>query len=58
VWSAHHLGNRRVTRQQGVHEDGFHVRPYTDSDGRRRTTEEPWDRTVFIPVSVDADEYA
>jgi hypothetical protein len=58
VWSAHHLGTRRVTQQQPVHEHGFHSRRYTDADGRRRTTYEPWDRTVFIPVSVDADEYA
>jgi hypothetical protein len=58
VWSANHLGTRRVTRQQPVHEHGFHSRRYTDSDGRRRTTYEPWDRTVFVPVSVDADEYA
>lgn len=58
VWSANHLGTRRVTRQQPVHEHGFHGRHYTDADGRRRTTYEPWDRTVFVPVSVDADEYA
>ncbi len=58
VWSAHHLGTRRVTRQQQVHEHGFHGRRYTDAQGRRRTAYEPWDRTVFVPVSVDADEYA
>ncbi len=58
IWSANHLGTRRVTRQQQVHEHGFHGRRYTDSQGRRRTAYEPWDRTVFVPVSVDADEYA
>lgn len=58
VWSANHLGTRRVTRQQPVHEHGYTTRRITTPDGRKRTEHIPWDRTFYVPVAVDADEYA
>lgn len=57
VWSAHYLGTKEVVQQEPVYESGWSYRGYRDSHGRHRHDFVPWDRTVFVPVVVEADEY-
>lgn len=58
VWSAHYLGTKEVVRHESVTEHGWSSRGYRDGSGRYRRDYEPWDRTVFVPVVVEADQYA
>lgn len=58
VWSAHYLGTKEVVRHESVTEHGWSSRSYRDASGRYRRDYEPWDRTVFVPVVVEADQYA
>lgn len=58
VWSAHYLGTREVVRKEAVTEHGWSSRGYRDGSGRYRRDYQPWDRTVFVPVVVEADEHA
>lgn len=58
VWSEHFVGIKKVASSERVYESGTRTRTYTDSMGNRRREYEPWDKTVFVPVVVDADEHA
>lgn len=58
IWSAHYLGTKEVIEREPVYESGFRSRGYYDSKGRYRRDYQPWDRTVYVPVVVEADEYA
>jgi len=58
VWSAHYLGTKEVVRHESVTEHGWSSRSYRDASGRYRRDYQPWDRTVFVPVVVEADQYA
>lgn len=58
VWSAHYLGTREVVRREPVVEHGWSSRGYRDATGAYRRDYTPWDRTVFVPVVVEADQYA
>ncbi len=58
VWSAHYLGTKQVVQQEPVREWGLGSRGSYDKHGRYRRDYHPWDRTVFVPVVVEADEYA
>lgn len=58
IWSAHYLGTKEVVQQEQVRAHGFGSRGYYDSHGKYRRDYQPWDRTVFVPVVVEADEYA
>ncbi|RMH26470.1 MAG: hypothetical protein D6692_09230 [Planctomycetota bacterium] len=57
VWSAHYIGTKEVVQQEPVYESGWSSRGYRDSHGHYRRDFVPWDRTVFVPVVVEADEY-
>lgn len=57
VWSANYLGTKKVAEQEPVYEHGSSYRSYTDGSGNRKREYVPWDRTVYVPVVVDADEY-
>ncbi|MCC5823956.1 MAG: hypothetical protein LAT64_11100 [Phycisphaerales bacterium] len=54
VWSAHYVGTRRVARDRPVQQHGVGF-GYGSRRGRHTGV---WTRTVYVPVSVDADEYA
>ena len=54
VWSAHYVGTRRVVRDRPVQQHGVGF-GYGSKRGRHSGV---WTRTVYVPVSVDADEYA
>ncbi len=58
VYAVNYLGTKKVAQQEPVHETGFREHRYTDAQGRRRSDYAPYDRTAFVPVVVDADEYA
>lgn len=58
VWSAHYMGTKQVVEQEPVTQSGFRYESYVDGSGNQRRTYVPWDRTVFVPVVVEADEYA
>jgi len=58
IWSAHYLGTKEVIEHEPVHDWGFRSRGSYDHHGRYRRDYEPWDRTVYVPVVVEADEYA
>lgn len=57
VYSANYLGTKQVARQEPVYRSGLGIRYYHD-DGHLHRAYTPWDRTVFVPVVVEADEYA
>lgn len=57
LWSNDFVGTRRVTRQRPVQHSGFSTGVYVGS-GRRGVGGGPWFGTTYVPVAVDADEYA
>ncbi len=57
LWSADLVGTRSVTRNRPVHHSGFSTGVGFGSRGRGFGGG-PWVGTTYVPVAVDADEYA
>ncbi|MEM9372745.1 MAG: hypothetical protein AAGA55_03800 [Planctomycetota bacterium] len=58
IWSAHYLGTREVVEHEPVHTWGSASGGPHGRHGRYRSDDRSWSRTVYVPVVVEADEYA
>ncbi|MCA9302584.1 MAG: hypothetical protein KC996_00530 [Phycisphaerales bacterium] len=57
VWSAHYVGKADKVVQEPVHRSGISIGVH-GGHGHHGHTIGGWDETVYVPVVVEADEYA
>lgn len=57
VWSSNYLGTKEIVQQEAVRSTGIGVYG-SYSRGPRHGYYQPWGRTTFVPVVIEADEHA
>jgi hypothetical protein len=57
VWSSNYLGTKEIVRQEAVRSTGIGFYG-SYGHGKRHRYYEPWGRTTFVPVVIEADENA
>ena len=55
VWSSNYLGTKEIVQQEPVRSTGFYGSYRHDG---RHGYYDPWGRTSFVPVVIEADEHA
>lgn len=55
VWSSNYLGTKEIVQQEAIRSAGFYG---SYRHGGRHGSYEPWGRTSFVPVVIEADEHA
>lgn len=58
IWSSEFVGKTDKVIDKPVYEHGYQWNSYRSSSGKYRHRYEPWHRTVYVPVVVQADEFA
>jgi len=58
VWSWDYIGKTEKIVREPVTRTGVRPSYYRDSDGKRRHTFVPWSETIYVPIVVEANEYA
>jgi len=58
VWSWNFIGKAQTIVREPVTTSGVRSGYYRDSSGHRRHRYTPWSETIYVPVVVEANEYA
>lgn len=58
IWASEFIGKADKVIQEPVYQHGYEWKSYRNSSGDYHHRYEPWHRTVYVPVVVQADEFA